>query len=441
MPKATFHFPKDFRWGTATSSHQVEGNNTNNDWWLWEQEAGRIQDGSRSGIACDWWENAEKDLDRAAEMGTNAHRLSIEWSRVEPRPGVIDGEALDRYRQIVTAMRSRNIEPMVTLHHFTNPLWLAERGGWEHDGVVADFQSYVRAVVQCLGELVPLWITINEPMVHIVLAYLDGLHPPGKSDLSAAARVAHNMLRAHAAAYATIHELQPAAQVGVAQQVRMLDPYRPRLLLDRWTAQVAHALFNNAFVQAISSGSLPWPFRRSRLTGVAGTMDFYGLNYYTRDLVSFSLLQAHNLFARRRTSPDAELLDNGYGEFYPQGMLRAVKVAATFNRPIFITENGLPDADDDQRPRHILAHLHKLWTALQGNLPVMGYYHWSLIDNFEWERGWIERFGLIELNTDTQQRKLRPSGELYGCICRNGSIDWEMVNTYAPELLSDMFPE
>jgi beta-glucosidase len=441
MPKATFYFPKDFRWGTATSSHQVEGNNTNNDWWAWEQQPGRIQDGSRSGLACNWWENAEADLDRAAEMGTNAHRLSIEWSRVEPRPGVFDQEALDRYQQIVQALRTRGMEPMVALHHFANPLWLAERGGWEQDGVVADFGRYVRAVVERLGELVPLWITINEPMVYMVLAYLDGVHPPGKSSLASAACVVENMLKGHAAAYEIIHELQPTAQVGVAHQVRILDPYHPRSPLDRWTTRIAHTIFNESFIQAISHGRVRWPLGRGRMDKVAGTMDFYGLNYYTRDRVSFSLGQAHNLFARRQLSPDAEPLDNGYGEFYPHGLLRAIKMAAAYNRPIYITESGLPDADDDQRPRHILAHLHKTWAAIQGNIPVMGYYHWSLIDNFEWERGWVERFGLIELDVETQERTLRRSGELYGRICRSGCLDWEMVSTYAPELLGEMFPE
>jgi beta-glucosidase len=148
MPEATFHFPADFRWGTATAAHQVEGNNTLNDWWAWEQEEGRIKEGHRSGLACNWWERAEEDFDRAAELGQNTHRLSVEWSRVEPREGYFDDAALDRYRAMLRALRERGIEPMVTLHHFTNPLWLAEMGGWENPRAVFLFERYVARVVE-----------------------------------------------------------------------------------------------------------------------------------------------------------------------------------------------------------------------------------------------------------------------------------------------------
>ncbi len=142
-------FPPDFLWGTVTASHQVEGNNRNNDWWAWEQENGRILHNHKSGLACDWWENAEADLDRAAEMGTNAHRMSIEWSRVEPEPSVFDYDVLDRYREILQAMHERGIEPMVSLHHFSNPMWLVEKGDFSSDIIVEYFQRYTARVVCC----------------------------------------------------------------------------------------------------------------------------------------------------------------------------------------------------------------------------------------------------------------------------------------------------
>jgi beta-glucosidase len=185
---------------------------------------------------------------------------------------------------------------------------------------------------------------------------------------------------------------------------------------------------------------LSWPFGRAVIPGLAQTMDFYGLNYYTRFKVSFGLKDADWIFLRREFGPGAEISDNGYGEVYPLGLFRALRTAAAYGRPIYITENGLPDADDDQRPRFLLSHLYQVWAALQQNIPVMGYYHWSLVDNFEWDRGWVERFGLIEMDPDTQERQLRPSGTLYGQICRSGSIDYEMVAGFAPQLLDDMFP-
>lgn len=440
MPKATFYFPKDFRWGTATSSHQVEGNNRNNDWWAWEQEPGRILNGARSGLACNWWQDAEADLDRAAEMGTNAHRFSIEWSRVETQPGLYDEAALGRYREILQAMHARGIEPMVTLHHFTNPIWLVHKGGWENEGVVVDFQRYVRVVADRLGDLVPLWVTINEPMVYTVMAYLDARFPPGKSSLRAGLQVARNMLLGHAVAYHAIKELRPDAQVGIARQLRLFEPSSPRSPLDRIATRMLHQIFNESFNQALVTGRLTWPLGRGRFERVANTLDFFGLNYYTRDLVAFSPTSPQQLFTRRHYADGAEMSDNHYGEIYPQGIIKALKMVAAYKLPIYITENGLPDADDDQRPGFILRHLRQVWAAIQFNTPVMGYYFWSLTDNFEWERGWVERFGLISLDETTQERKMRRSGEMYGRICRGGFIDWELVAEYAPALLGKMFP-
>ncbi|HEC34513.1 MAG TPA: glycoside hydrolase family 1 protein, partial [Chloroflexi bacterium] len=189
MPEATFHFPPDFRWGTATSAHQVEGNNTNNDWWAWEQVEGHIKEEHRSGLACNWWQQAEGDFDRAAEMGQNGHRLSVEWSRIEPEEGRFDDAALGRYRAMLRALGERRIEPMVTLHHFTNPLWLAEMGGWENPRAVPLFERYVARVVEALGEFCDLWCTVNEPNVVAFLGYVMGVFPPGKQDFGAAMRV------------------------------------------------------------------------------------------------------------------------------------------------------------------------------------------------------------------------------------------------------------
>jgi beta-glucosidase len=172
VAEATMYFPADFRWGTATAAYQVEGNNLNSDWWGWE-ENGRILQNHRSGLACNWWENAEADLDLAADLGTNAHRLSLEWSRIEPEPARFDTEALDRYREILQAMRDRGIEPMVTLHHFSNPRWLVEKQDFNSAIVVDYFQRYTAKVVEHLGDLVGQWVTINEPMVYIFMRYLE----------------------------------------------------------------------------------------------------------------------------------------------------------------------------------------------------------------------------------------------------------------------------
>jgi beta-glucosidase len=440
VPKATFFFPPDFLWGTATSGHQVEGNNLNNDWWAWEQQRGRIQNDGRSGLACNWWENAEADLDRAAQLGNNAHRLSIEWSRVEPEPGRFDLDALSRYRQIIAAVRRRGMEPMVTLHHFTNPQWLAERGAWSRTTVVEAFVGYARRVAETVGDLVGLWIPINEPEVYVAMAYVEAKFPPGGGGFRVAMAAARNMLQAHAKVYHLIHDLCPGSAVGICHNLRIMEP-KSKSLLDGWAARNLDHIYNDQFAQAVLTGRLRRPLGRGRIRGLAGTLDFYGLNYYTREMVNFSLAEPPPFFARRSFSPEAVMSDNRYGEIFPRGMFQAIKRAAAYRRPVYITANGLPDADDDQRPGFLITHLRQVWSAIQFNIPVKGYFHWSLVDNFEWDRGWVERFGLVGLDSTTQERTMRRSGELFGRICRAGRIDWEMVHEFAPETLDELFPQ
>ncbi|NLG41128.1 MAG: glycoside hydrolase family 1 protein, partial [Chloroflexi bacterium] len=202
MPRATFNFPTGFLWGTATAAHQVEGNNTNNDWWAWEQEAGRILEGNRSGKAADWWGGRwREDFDHAKDGWQNAHRFSVEWSRIQPEPDRWDEAALDRYRDMLLGLRERNMIAMITLHHFTNPQWLAEMGGWENDEVVNLFAEYVRRTVDALKAHCQLWVTLNEPNVYMNGGYLGEGFPPGKNDQKAGLQVLLNMVKAHAAAY------------------------------------------------------------------------------------------------------------------------------------------------------------------------------------------------------------------------------------------------
>ncbi|MBN1178859.1 MAG: glycoside hydrolase family 1 protein [Anaerolineae bacterium] len=440
MPEATFHFPPDFKWGTATAAHQVEGSNENNDWWLWEQQDGRIKEGHRSQPSCNWWEQAEEDFDRAAALGQNAHRLSVEWSRIEPREGYFDDAALERYRTMLQALRERGIEPMVTLHHFTTPLWLVEIGGWENRRVVHFFNRYVARVVEALGEFCDLWCTINEPNVMTALAYVRGIFPPGKQSLRLAMQVARNLLRAHAAAYRRIHVLQPEARVGFAHHEHIFDPANPRSPLDCWAAGMQHRSFNCVFTDSVVRGWWMLPLGFGPAWRLRKTLDWIGLNYYTRDVVAFDAQAAGELFARKFHQPGAELLDGGYGEFYPQGIARSLKRLSRFGLPIYITENGLPDADDDQRPRALLTHLYQVWKVIQECVPVMGYYHWTLVDNFEWAEGWTMRFGLISLSLETQERTPRPSAYLYRDICQANAITPSMIDTYAPEARELLLP-
>src|SRR5690606_39488849 len=189
-----------------------EGDNRNNQWWEFEQQPGHIWRDERSGLACDWWRNAEVDFDLMQQFGLPAHRMSVEWSRIEPEPGQFDHAAIDRYRAMLDGMRRRGIRPMVTLHHFTNPLWLERMGGWENPVVVTRFQNYVRYTVRALSDLCDMWITINEPLVYVAQGWVRGIWPPMEGSPAGTVRVFRNMLLAHGVAYQTIHTCAPDAQ-------------------------------------------------------------------------------------------------------------------------------------------------------------------------------------------------------------------------------------
>lgn len=435
MAQATMFFPGDFLWGTATSAHQVEGNNTNNDWWHWEQQEGAIRDGSRSGLAANWWENAEADLDEAARMGTNAHRLSLEWSRIEPEPSVFDDDALGRYREILQAMHDRGMQPMVTLHHFSNPLWLVEKGDFSADIIADYFRRYAEHAVASLGDLVAQWVTINEPIVYAFKRYLEGAFPaPKQRGWRALPGVLTNMLRCHTVAYEAIKARYPQTPVGVAKNIIIFEPPPRGHLLDTWWAARISNLYNVWWMEAMRTGRLRRPLGSGNIRGLANSFDFFGINYYTRFYSRFGRLY------QPQWPADALVSDGNYGEVYPAGLFRAIRFAMRYGKPIFITENGAPDATDRLRPGFLLSHLREVWRAVSFNWPVMGYYHWSLVDNFEWERGWTQRFGLLELEPESQERTWRQSAHLYKEICSSGSISSDMAERYAPALLPVLFP-
>jgi beta-glucosidase len=450
MVQATLYFPSDFRWGTATSAHQCEGNNTNNDWYAWEQAEGHIQGGQKSGLACDWWNRAEADLERAAELGQTTHRLSVEWSRIEPSEGKWDDAAIDRYRQMLRFMREHGLEPMVILHHFTTPLWLAERGGWENPTIIPLFERFATKVAHSLGEFCDLWVTINEPVLYAILGWVAGgqrgethhqlTFPPGKQDMNLGLQVIENVMMGHGAAYYAVHRVQPKARVGACHNMTYFQPLHRNSPLDQFVVGVRERLMNQPGLAATLEGRIMKLVGARRVKQLANTSDFIGLNYYMRTLLTFDPATPGTVFSRQVFPPGAEISDWNYGEVYPEGIFHLLKRLARYGKPIYITENGLPDADDDRRPAFLITHLRQIWKAVNQNVPVMGYYHWSLVDNFEWAEGWNLRFGLIEVNPETQARQLRRSGELYAEICKSNQITTDMVQRYAPELEASVFP-
>jgi len=433
----TWDFPEGFLWGTATASYQVEGDNANCDWWEWESQPGRIRGGDRSGKACDWWGGRwAEDLDRAAQAGQNAHRLSVEWSRIEPEPDRWDESALAFYREILLGARARGLTPFVTLHHFTNPLWLAARGGWLSADVVPRFERFTTKVVSALGDLADWWITINEPNVLAYSGYAGGVFPPGNRSLPHALQAMVHLMQAHAAAYHAIRARVPGARIGLAHHYRGMRPARAGCPLDHLVAWARSSTFNEACARAAQDGILRLPGRRVSIPQAVGTQDYFGLNYYTTEVARLDLRAWNELMARSAYPAGAVLSPNGFLANVPIGLTHALRWAGRFRVPILITENGTEDAADEFRRRYLVEHLLHLWDAIGAGAPVLGYLHWTLVDNFEWAEGWNLRFGLWGLDPHTQARTRRGSADLYEQICRANGLSEETVKQHSPEWLA-----
>ncbi len=394
-------FPDGFLLGCATSAHQVEGGNASNDWWEWEGRAGKIHDGSRSGEACGWWGGrAEEDLGLAAEYGQNAHRLGVEWSRLEPAPGRFDGAAFDRYAHLLAHLRRLGMSSMVTLHHFTLPRWTGD-SGFVDARLAPAFGAFAGECARRLGSLVDRWVTINEPMVLGFMAYLGRSWPPGCGSPAAFARAARTLRQAHLAAFESVHRVQPGAEVGIVLNMPGFAPARPADLRDRAAAALQELLFNRAF-----------------LASLGGRYDFLGLNYYGRYDVRFSLRAAGTVFGQHVQRPTVATANNDWGQIDPDGLRRRLLALAYLGRPLYVTENGVFDNEDTVRPAFLRDHVSAVHAARRAGADVRGYFHWSLVDNFEWAEGWSTRFGLFAVDPRTQARTPRSSARVYRDICR-----------------------
>ncbi len=440
-------FPDGFLWGTATSSYQYEGGNTNNQWYRWEEQ-GHIRPGEHCGKAANWWERAESDFALAEQMGNNALRLSVEWSRIEPGEGRWDSQAIDRYRAMLTDLRNRRIKPMVTLHHFTEPLWFADRDGFANEHNIRFFVRYVTHVVQHLHDLCDFWITINEPNVYTALGYVLGSYPPGQHDLARAQRVIRNLVQAHVEAFYAIRGLQPGASIGYCLDYRLFDPARVHSPLDRGLAWLHQTFFVWNTLQAAETGRFTFPLHllMPPIAQAAGARDYHGINYYTREMVGFDATLPSAMFVRRSAAPGSVYSDAGREhiaeEIYPYGLYRVLKSVyrrARGNKPMYITENGVRDAVDSRRPQALLEHLAMLHRAISEGIPVRGYLHWTLVDDFEWAEGWGTHLGLVAMNPLTQERTPRRSFSLYGEICHANAITEEIVERYAPQAMESVF--
>ena len=352
-------------------------------------------------MACDHWNRVETDTALLVRLGVGAHRFSVEWARIEPEPGRFDRAALDHYRAEVDGLIAIGVEPLLTLHHFSLPSWLAERGGVLARELPSRFEAFTRQVARTLGDRVKFWITINEPNVLVAQGYVLGLWPPGVRQPQSVPGAISSLRRAHVAAYRAIHELVPDASVGLAHHVRLATP-ASRSLLDRAAAGLLDVTFNRLFLD------LP--------------QDYLGVNYYSRDVVRFDRTRPLELFAERSVAPGAALSDLGW-EIYPRGLGVVLRMLARRRKPIWITENGVADAADRVRTRFLVDHLAEVAAAIADGVDVRGYLHWSLLDNFEWAEGYAPRFGLYSVDYRTQVRTLRPSGAAYARLIESRRLE------------------
>jgi beta-glucosidase len=416
-------FPENFLFGVATSAHQIEGGIQTNDWWEWERVPGRIYQNHNTERACEHWTRFSEDIDLMRDMGIHSYRFSIEWARVEPQEGVIDRDALERYVRIADLCRRSGIEPCVTLFHFTLPKWVADRGGWSGwPDVVPAFQRFSQIVSAAVPST--LWVTHNEPMVYLFMAYLEGVWPPRDRGIPAMVRAGRRMILAHYAAAHSIKSSLPDARIGLAQHVRVFDPADAGSPWDRWAARSLSYMFNWSMLECVEQGRFLVPFGVGEaIPGRRLPQDYVGLNYYTRDHVRFGL-NSKEMFGTRFTPDHVPKNELGW-EIYPEGLYRLLKRARRFQKPIYVLENGVCDSEDRLRSGFISDHLLALGRAIAEGIPVRGYYHWSLLDNFEWQGGFAPRFGLVHVDYESQKRTPRDSARHYARVCRSRSVGRE----------------
>jgi beta-glucosidase len=406
----TAGFPEGFLWGTASAAHQVEGNDRNCDWWEFEQQPGRIANGDTSEVATDHYHRYREDFALLRELNQNAHRLSIEWSRIEPSPGEFDPRQIRHYRDVLGELREQGIQPMVTLHHFANPLWFSRKGGWASNGAAHAFLPFVHRVVDQLGDLVGLWCTVNEPNLYGANGWVSGEFPPGRrGDIAALYRVTSNMRKAHELAYGAIKRKWPDAPVGLSHHKLLFLPASDKRR-DRWAAATSQLALDR------------WPVAPGRLRRVVeSTCDYVGIAHYWGQMCAFDSSRPKDQFIRRFNVPGRPVTDMGLSAD-PSWMRLVLNELRGLGKPVYITENGLATDDDEWRQHYITETLSNVQLAIGDGVDVRGYFHWTNTDNFEWARGYSTHFGLIGVDRKTLERTIKPSGRHYARIAASNSL-------------------
>jgi beta-galactosidase len=495
-------FPKSFLWGVSNSGFQFEmgdseGKNidSNTDWYVWVHDASNIRrrivsgDLPESGI--DYWNRYKQDHTIAKELGLNAYRTGVEWSRVfpsstsvvkvpvekTPRGDIskieVDHSALERldalanqdavnhYRDVIEDLRARGFEVFLCLNHFTLPLWIHDpisvrktrlyRGpkGWVDEATIVEFTKFAAYMAWKFGDLVKYWATFNEPMAVAEGGYMipESGFPPGlRNAFRVLKRVSRNLVIAHARSYDAIKENCDDASVGLIHNLIPVMPLSREKKADVKAAEYMNMIHNRYFIQAITKGWLDQNLNEVKEEGevesyVANRLDWLGVNYYSRLVVKGRMFELAKYVAGTTVIPSVvrdfgfacqpysksadELLTSGIGwELYPEGLLDVLKVMNEFGKPIYVTENGVSDAKDELRPKFLVEHLKVLDRAInEEKIDVRGYFHWALTDNYEWAKGFGQKFGLFSVDLESKIRKGRRSAEIFEGILKSGKVE------------------
>jgi beta-glucosidase len=443
-------FPPGFQFGAATAAYQIEGAVDEDGrgpsiWDTFTGVPGAVTHGDTGAIACDHYHRADADLDMLAEIGLTAYRFSIAWPRVVPDgTGSVNQKGLDFYRRLVEGLHARGVVPVATLYHWDLPQPLQDAGGWVSRDTVRHFRDYARAVVDALGDAVPLWGTVNEPFCSAMVGHLEGRHAPGITDLYSALAAAHHLLLAHGEAVEIVRQSAPGARVGISHLFSDISP-ASQSAADLAAARRLDGYENRWFLDPVVLGTYPedmleWYERQvpvdfirdGDLRVIAVPADFLGVNYYETKTVADDPGEPYH---QARVMPRAGRLTAAGLDVRPAGLGRILRrVSGVTAIPLYVTENGAafhdyvdPEGgvDDVERISYLSDHLAETLGAIAAGVDVRGYFVWSLLDNLEWADGYSRRFGLVFVDFGTQARIPKASARWYQRLIAQGELPLE----------------
>ncbi|WP_028986217.1 GH1 family beta-glucosidase [Thermicanus aegyptius] len=442
-------FSNEFIFGTATSSYQIEGayqedGRTPSIWDHFSRIPGKVRNMENGDVACNHYHRYEEDVEILKRLGVDSYRFSIAWPRIFPEPGKYNPTGMDFYKRLITSLRENNIKPAVTLYHWDLPMWAYKRGGWINRDSVHWFLEYAEKCFSELDDMVYLWITHNEPWCAGFLGYHQGIHAPGHTDMEEALKAVHHILLSHGATVDLLkNKLQSKTPIGITLNLSPVYPASSSMN-DLLAANNADGYSNRWFLDPIFKGKYPVDMmnlfskyvhdfnlvQEGDLEQISIECDFLGINYYSRNLVQFvgasDLLFKPAFSEYEKTSMGWDIAPNEFKD-----LIRRLRKEYT-KLPIYITENGAAFDDylsedgkiyDHDRQRYIELHLKAIADLNEEGMNIVGYYLWSLLDNFEWAYGYSKRFGITYVDFETQQRILKESGIRYAEIIRSRTIN------------------